>query len=62
MVTRRGINAGSVRDLEDLVTAASTMKMRFFDIIDRVFPFSQSEEALDYLWNGKQVGKIVLKL
>lgn len=38
------------------------MKMRFFDIIDRVFPFSQSEEALDYLWNGKQVGKIVLKL
>ncbi|KAL3958328.1 hypothetical protein ACCO45_006490 [Purpureocillium lilacinum] len=61
-VNLRGINAGSVRDLEDLVTAASTMKMRFFDIIDRVFPFSQSEEALDYLWNGKQVGKIVLKL
>jgi len=38
------------------------MQMRFPDIIDSVFPFSQSEEALDYLWKGKQVGKIVIQL
>ncbi|ATY64339.1 alcohol dehydrogenase [Cordyceps militaris] len=61
-VNLRGINAGSVQDFEDLVTAISAMKMRFFDIVDTVFPFSQSEEALEYLWQGKQVGKIVLEL
>lgn len=36
--------------------------MDFSDIIDVVFPFSESEEALDYLWKGRQVGKIVIKL
>ena len=61
-VNLRGINAGSVQDLEDLSITASNMKMRFSDIIDIVFPFDQAEEALDHLWKGKQVGKIVLKL
>jgi hypothetical protein len=58
----RGINAGSVQDLQDLSTAVSVMKMDFSDIIDVVFPFSESEEALVYLWKGRQVGKIVIKL
>lgn len=58
----RGINAGSRHDMEDLCAAISATGMRFDDIIDTVFPFNQADGAIQYLWEGRQVGKLVVRL
>lgn len=36
--------------------------MRFDDIIDTVFPFEKADEAVEHLWQGKVVGKLVINL
>lgn len=36
--------------------------MRFDDIVDKTFSFERAEEALEYLWSGKHVGKIVIEI
>ncbi|KAE8371686.1 alcohol dehydrogenase [Aspergillus bertholletiae] len=61
-VNVRGINAGSRLDLEDLSAAVSATKLDFNDIIDKVYDFEQAEEALQFLWEGRQVGKLVMKI
>ncbi|KAL6892142.1 hypothetical protein GGI43DRAFT_197112 [Trichoderma evansii] len=58
----RGINAGSRDDQEDLMAAISAAKMTFEDIIDSVWEFDKSEEAIEFVWQGKQLGKVVIKL
>ncbi|KAK2590178.1 hypothetical protein QQS21_012142 [Conoideocrella luteorostrata] len=58
----RGINAGSKYDMEDLCAALKANLTTLHDLIDNVFPFEKAEEAVEYIWQGKQVGKIVLKL
>ncbi|KAL4911129.1 hypothetical protein BDW74DRAFT_172584 [Aspergillus multicolor] len=61
-VVLRGINAGSKHDMEDFCAALEASQMRLDDLIDKVFPFEQAEEAVEYVWQGKQVGKIVLRV
>lgn len=61
-MVRRGINAGSKYDTEDFCAALSAVQTPLDDLIDKVFPFEQAEEAVEYVWQGKQVGKIVLRL
>lgn len=56
----RGINAGSKFDMEDLCAALEATQMQFDDIIDTVYRFDQAEEALQSLWEGKVVGKLVI--
>lgn len=46
--------------MEDLCAALESTKMQFEDIIDRVYPFSEAEEALQSLWEGNVVGKLVI--
>ncbi|KAI8266981.1 hypothetical protein K4K56_004579 [Colletotrichum sp. SAR 10_98] len=58
----RGINAGSRLDMEDMAAAISATGLKFDDIIDTAYDFEQAEEALQYIWEGKQVGKLVLKI
>ncbi|KAJ5247304.1 NAD(P)-binding protein, partial [Penicillium chermesinum] len=58
----RGINAGSKDDQDELMAAISATEMTFDDIIDSVWPFEKSDEAIEFLWQGKQVGKVVLDL
>ena len=58
----RGINAGPVSDMDDLCAALEATQMQFEDIIDEVYPFDKAEEALQSLWDGKVVGKILLRL
>ncbi|KAF4554494.1 Zinc-binding dehydrogenase-like protein 2 [Elsinoe fawcettii] len=58
----RGINAGSKQDQDDLCAALTATRIRFDDIIDSVKPFEEAEEAIEYIWQGKQVGKVVLRL
>ncbi|KAL7621980.1 hypothetical protein AAE478_007481 [Parahypoxylon ruwenzoriense] len=61
-VVLRGINCGSKYDMEDFCAALSATQMQLHDIIDSIYPFEKAEEAIQYLWEGKQVGKIVLRL
>lgn len=56
----RGINAGAKLDMEDLCAALESIQMILDDIIDTVYPFDKAEEALQSLWEGKVVGKIVI--
>jgi Zn-dependent alcohol dehydrogenase len=58
----RGINAGSKYDMEDFCAALSACQTPLDDLIDKVVPFEQAEEAIQYVWEGKQIGKVVLKL
>jgi Zn-dependent alcohol dehydrogenase len=58
----RGINAGSKMDMEDLCAALSATRIQFDDIIDSVLPFESAEEAVEKVWQGKVVGKLVLLL
>jgi len=58
----RGINAGSKDDQDELMSAISATQMTFEDILDSVWPFAKSEEAIEFVWQGKQVGKVVIKL
>lgn len=36
--------------------------MTFDDIIDSVWPFEKAHEAMEYVWQGRQVGKLVIEL
>lgn len=56
----RGINAGSKQDQDDLCAAVTATQMTFEDIIDSTQPFEKAEEAIQFIWEGKQVGKLVL--
>lgn len=46
--------------MEDLCAAMESTQMKLDDIIDTVYPFEQAEEALQSLWEGKVIGKIVI--
>lgn len=58
----RGINAGSKQDMDDLCAAISATQMRFDDIIDSISSFEKADEAIEYIWQGKQIGKLVIRL
>ncbi|KAL8853178.1 MAG: hypothetical protein Q9221_001912 [Calogaya cf. arnoldii] len=58
----RGINAGSKMDMDDLSSALTATQIRFDDILDSTWAFDKADEALQYLWEGKQVGKIVIQV
>ena len=62
LIARRGINVGSKHDLEDLYAALAATEMRFDDIIDARFPFERAEEAINHIWQGRQVGKVIIKV
>lgn len=61
-IFQRGINGGSKMDLDDLCAALSATRIQFDDIIDSVHPFESAEEAIEKVWQGKVVGKVILQL
>ena len=48
--------------MEELVAALEATKIRLDDVIDSTFTLDESDKALQYLWEGKQVGKIVINM
>lgn len=58
----RGINAGSKDDQDELMAAISATQMTFEDILDSTWSFDKAEEAIEYVWQGKQIGKVVIEL
>nr|WP_246438870.1 NAD(P)-dependent alcohol dehydrogenase [Novosphingobium piscinae] len=59
-LTIKGIAAGSRAMLARLVRAVAAQGI--VPEIDRVFPFDQAREALEYLKSGSHVGKVMIKL
>ncbi|KAF9887418.1 hypothetical protein FE257_010273 [Aspergillus nanangensis] len=59
-IVLRGINAGSKHDMDDLCTALTATRIDFDDIIDSTEPFEKADQAIEYIWQGKQIGKLVL--
>lgn len=58
----RGINAGSRDDMDDLCAALSATQMRLDDIVDKTYTFDQGDEAIEDVWQGRLVGKLVIRL
>jgi NADPH:quinone reductase-like Zn-dependent oxidoreductase len=56
----RGIFVGSVAMFEDMNRSITANQLR--PVIDRVFPFEQSVDALRYLQSAQHFGKIVISL
>jgi NADPH:quinone reductase-like Zn-dependent oxidoreductase len=56
----RGIFVGSAAMFEDMNRAIAANQLR--PVIDRVFPFEQSADALRYMQSAQHFGKIVIKL
>jgi NADPH:quinone reductase-like Zn-dependent oxidoreductase len=54
----QGIFVGSVAMFEAMLAAIATARMR--PVMDRVFPFDQAAEALEYLESGAHFGKVVI--
>jgi NADPH:quinone reductase-like Zn-dependent oxidoreductase len=58
MVTLQALSVGSRTDFEALVNAAVQYQLR--PVVDRVFPWTNLQDAMQYLASGKQMGKVVL--
>lgn len=57
---RRGINVGSKQLHEDMLRFIETNKIKPY--IDRVFPFEETPQAVEYLGKGQHLGKIVIRV
>lgn len=58
----RGILGGSKLDFQALNKFLVEKKVHLGSVIDRTFAFEDSPAALDYLWSGAHVGKVVVKI
>lgn len=48
--------------MNNLSAALEATNTQFDDMIDKIYSFFEAEEAVQSLWEGKVVGKIVLRL
>lgn len=48
--------------METLNRFVEANKMRFGDIVDKLFGFEKAEEAFGYLWQRRHVGKVVIEV
>ncbi|KAH8648852.1 hypothetical protein BGZ61DRAFT_547664 [Ilyonectria robusta] len=58
----KGIMAGSKRDFQNLCQFLEEKKVSISPIVDRVFSFHESKDAFNYLYSGKHIGKVVIKI
>lgn len=56
----QGIFVGSVRMFESMLKAIAVSQLK--PVVDRVFPFDQAVEALEYLESGSHFGKVVIAI
>ncbi|KAL4900104.1 hypothetical protein BDW74DRAFT_188667 [Aspergillus multicolor] len=61
-IVLRGINGESKHDMDDFCAALTASQIPLDDIIDSVETFEKADEAIEYIWQGKQIGKLVLSL
>jgi D-arabinose 1-dehydrogenase-like Zn-dependent alcohol dehydrogenase len=53
---------GTKRDLEEFIEFLSLANVKLAPCIDRIFPFEQSLDAIDYMREQKAVGKVVIEI
>ncbi|KAF5580714.1 uncharacterized protein FSUBG_13318 [Fusarium subglutinans] len=58
----KGIATGSKEDYLSLNKFLQENKVSLAPLVDRVFSFEDSPAAFDYLYSGKHVGKVIIKL
>ncbi|CZR40718.1 uncharacterized protein FPRO_10306 [Fusarium proliferatum ET1] len=58
----KGIAVGSKADYINLNRFLEEKKVSLSPLVDRVFPFEESQTAFDYLYAGKHAGKVVIKI
>ena len=56
----QGITVGSVEDLQAMVDAIATNRMK--PVIDRTFPFDQVKQAFSYMASGAHFGKVAISI
>lgn len=56
----RGVLIGSRQQFEDMVQFIEVTSLK--PVIDKTFPFDKLEEAYQYQWDQKHVGKVVIKI
>jgi D-arabinose 1-dehydrogenase-like Zn-dependent alcohol dehydrogenase len=59
-LTLKGIIVGSRRMMADLLRAMDEHRVQ--PVIDRVYEFAQSNEALEYFKRAGKVGKVVIRV
>lgn len=59
-VTLKGILNGPKDRMEEMVKFYEKNRIR--PVVDRVFPFEQAKEALEYLFSGGHFGKVVVRV
>lgn len=60
ITSHSGINVGSKQLHEDMLRFIETNKIKPY--IDRVFPFEETPQAVEYLGKGEHLGKIVIRV
>ncbi|SCO92394.1 related to zinc-binding oxidoreductase [Fusarium oxysporum] len=58
----KGIATGSKLDYQRMNDFLEEKRISLGPIIDSVFPFQESKAAFEYLYSGKHVGKVVIKM
>lgn len=58
----KGIGVGSKVDFENMNRFLEEHRVQLRPLIDRVFGFQESPEAFEYLYSGKHVGKVVIRV
>ncbi|KAK5173658.1 uncharacterized protein LTR77_002339 [Saxophila tyrrhenica] len=58
----KGIGVGSKIDYACLNAFIEEHNVRFKPLLDRTFSFEEAPQAFDYLYSGKHVGKVIIKL
>ncbi|KAF4416232.1 alcohol dehydrogenase [Fusarium acutatum] len=58
----KGVATGSKDDYLSLNKFLEEKKVSLAPLVDRVFSFEESPAAFDYLYSGKHVGKVIIKI
>jgi hypothetical protein len=56
------IIGGPKQDMVDLCAAIADTHMSLANIIDSTRPFEKGEEAIQYVWQERQVGELMLTI
>ena len=59
-VTLKGLLNGPRDRFEEMLRFVDKHKIQ--PVVDRVFDFDEAREAMQYLWDGKHFGKVVIKV
>lgn len=59
-VTLKGLLNGPKDRLQEMLAFYEIKQIK--PVVDKVFPFAESKEALKYLFNGSHLGKVVIKV